>query len=66
MTYSDSWKYLYAAQRGLEYRKADKQMSVDARKYYKNMDQLENMKEKGFGRASPLIFIPSHDCYNLK
>jgi len=66
MTYSDSWKYLYAVQRGLKHRKADKQISINARKYYKNIDQLENMKEKGFGRASPLTFIPSQNCYNSK
>ena len=29
ITYSNSWKYLYAAQRGLEHRKADKQISVN-------------------------------------
>ena len=52
---------MYAAQRGLEHRKADKQISVDARKYYKNINQLENIEEKDFGRTSPLtlhLFLP--------
>jgi len=36
MTYSDSWKYLYAAQKSLEHRKADKHIVkiVDSGLYF--------------------------------
>jgi len=46
ITYSNSWKYWYVAKRSLEYRKSDKQISVDMEQNYGTQISQKHRKEK--------------------
>ena len=46
MIYPDFWKYWYVTWRDLEYRKLDKQISVDVGKYYRTWISKKTWKRK--------------------